>query len=63
MTVLDKKRSNQSNIGIKILPSLGSLKTIILKVDDSNMSRDGVEKLQSLVGTSEEIMTIKEAQK
>ena len=63
VTVLDKKRSNQINIGTKNLPSLGSLKTIILKMDDSNMSRDGVEKLQSLVGTLEEIMMIKEAQK
>ena len=63
LSVLDKKRSNQINIGITNLPSLDSLKTIILKMDDNSMSRDGVEKLQTLLGTTEEILMIKEAQK
>ena len=61
--VLDPKRSNQINIGIKKLPILLSLKNVILKMDDQNMKREGIEKLQSLIGSTEEIEMIKEAQR
>ncbi|XP_023323709.1 FH1/FH2 domain-containing protein 1 isoform X2 [Eurytemora carolleeae] len=63
LRVLDTKRSNQISIGIKNLPKLSELKATILKMDDGNMSREGVEKLQLLMPTEEEIHLIKEAEK
>jgi len=61
--VLDHKRSNHINIGIKKLPTVSSLKNVILTMDDEKMKRDGIEKLQALIGTPEEIEMIKEAEK
>jgi hypothetical protein len=37
--VLDPKRSNQINIGIKKIPMLLRPKNVILKMDDQNMKR------------------------
>ena len=63
LTVLDPKRSNQINIGIKNMPPLQDLKTTILQMDNTCMTRDTIEKLQSLTGTPEEIKMIKETQR
>jgi len=61
--VLDPKRSNQINIGIRGLPPVSSLKDLIERMDDTSISRAGVEKLQSLVPGEEELTQIKEAAK
>jgi len=61
--VLDSKRSNQINIGIKNLPNLNNLKTVIEDMNDKDITREGIEKLQSLIPTEEEISCIKDAQK
>ncbi len=47
LLVLDSKRSNQINIGIKNLPRIKDLKSAILKMDDRSMTRENVEKLQA----------------
>ena len=62
LQVLDSKRSNQINIGIKNLPNLDSLKTVIEEMDDKVITREGIEKLQGLIPTDEEVSAIKEAQ-
>merc|ERR1712013_730815 len=59
--VLDPKRSNQINIGIRGLPPVSSLKELIEKMDDTTISRAGVEKLQNLIPGEEELAQIKEA--
>ena len=41
-------RSNQINIGLKCLPPVLSLRKAITTMDDSRISRDGLEKLQAL---------------
>ena len=41
-------RSNQINIGLKCLPPVLSLREAILAMNDSRISRDGLEKLQAL---------------
>ena len=61
--VLDSKRSNQINIGIKNLPNLNNLKTVIEEMSDKDITREGIEKLQSLIPTDEEISSIKDAQR
>jgi len=61
--VLDSKRSNQINIGIKNLPNLNILKTVIEEMSDKDITREGIEKLQSLIPTDEEISSIKDAQR
>ena len=63
LVVLDAKRSNQINIGIKNLPPLSKLKAVIEEMDDTVITKEGVEKLQGLTPTEEEISAIKEAQK
>ena len=40
-------RSNQINIGLKCLPPVVSLREAIITMDDSRISRDGLEKLQA----------------
>jgi len=62
LLVLDMNRSNAVNIAIRKLPPLGSLKTTILRMDSKVMNREGVEKLQSLIPTEEEVEKIKEAE-
>merc|ERR1712059_174062 len=61
--VLDPKRSNQINIGIRSLPPVSQLREMIERMDDSSISRTGVEKLQSLMPGEEEVVQIKEAQR
>merc|ERR1719266_1651635 len=61
--ILDPKRSNQINIGIRGLPPVSSLKDLIERMDDTTISRAGVEKLQSLIPGEEELAQIKEAAK
>ena len=61
LLVLDSKRSNQINIGIKNLPPLNKLQSVIEEMDDSVITKEGVEKLQGLTPTEEEISAIKEA--
>jgi len=62
LLVLDTNRSNQINIGIKNLPPISRLKILIEEMDDKIITREGVEKLQSLMPSEEEITSIKEAQ-
>lgn len=61
LLVLDPKRSNQINIGIRGLPEVGRLRGLIERMDDQGISRAGVEKLQGLMPGEEEVATIKEA--
>jgi len=62
LLVLDPKRSNQINIGITRLPDLNNLKPLIEAMDEKGISREGIEKLQSLIPSDEEIAAIKEGQ-
>jgi len=61
LLVLDTNRSNAVNIAMRKLPPLGSLETTILRMDSSVINREGVERLQSLYPSKEEIEKIKEA--
>merc|ERR1712038_2018468 len=63
LLVLDSKRSNQINIGIKNLPALSKLKAVIEEMDDTVISKEGVEKLQGLTPSEEEISAIKDGQR
>lgn len=63
LLVLDNNRSNQINISIKNLPAISKLKVLIEEMDDKIITREGVEKLQSLLPTDEEISAIKDAQR
>ena len=63
LLVLDSKRSNQINIGIKNLPALNKLKAVIEDMDDTVISKEGVEKLQGLAPLEEEISAIKDGQR
>lgn len=63
LLVLDPRRSNQINIGIKNLPRIQNLKSAILKMDDKSMTREHVEKLQALMPLEEEIFAIQEMEK
>lgn len=60
--VLDHKRSNAINIGMTKLPPPRSIKTAILKMDATIMSREGIEKLLTMLPTKEERSRIQEAQ-
>ncbi|KAF5302687.1 hypothetical protein FQA39_LY10183 [Lamprigera yunnana] len=60
--VLDPKRSNAINIGMTKLPVPRSIKTAILKMDATVMSREGIEKLLTMLPTEEERTKIQEAQ-
>lgn len=59
--VLDHKRSNAINIGMTKLPPPRSIKTAILKMDATIMSREGIEKLLTMLPTKEERSRIQEA--
>ena len=61
--VLDPKRSNQINIGIRSLPPASRLRDLIEMMDDISISRSEVEKLQSLIPGDEEVAQIKKAVK
>ena len=43
ITVLDPKRSNAINIGLTVLPPSSTIKTAIMKMDNSIMNREGIE--------------------
>ena len=61
LLVLDPKRSNQINIGIRGLPEVGRMRELIERMDDQEISRAGVDKLQSLMPGEEEVAVIREA--
>ena len=63
LIVLDAKRSNQINIGIKNLPRLDRLKSVIEEMDEKGISKEGIEKLQGLMPSEEEVVAIKDALK
>ncbi|TGZ59394.1 hypothetical protein CRM22_009093 [Opisthorchis felineus] len=60
--VLDVKRSNAINIGMKVLPPPRAISTAILKMDPSIINREGIEKLlTSMLPTPEECEAILKA--
>ena len=59
LTILDPKRSNQINIALTSLPSVTSIRDIILDMRDDLIPRDGIEKLQALLPTEEETVNIR----
>ncbi|XP_052231213.1 uncharacterized protein LOC127844790 isoform X4 [Dreissena polymorpha] len=63
ITVLDPKRSNAINIGLTVLPPPRTIKTAILKMDNSIMNKEGIEKiLNTMIPSEEEKAKILEAQ-
>ncbi|XP_071172417.1 FH1/FH2 domain-containing protein 3-like isoform X6 [Mytilus edulis] len=63
INVLDPKRSNAINIGLTVLPPPRTIKAGILKMDNSIMNKEGIEKiLTSMIPTEEEKGKILEAQ-
>ena len=61
LLILDPKRSNQINIGIRSLPPVSQLKEMIERMDDTCISRAGVEKLQSLMPVEGEVAQLQAA--
>ncbi|VDP68474.1 unnamed protein product [Echinostoma caproni] len=60
--VLDVKRSQAINIGMKVLPPPRTISTAILKMDPSIINREGIEKLlTSMLPTEEECDAILKA--
>ncbi|KAL7058564.1 hypothetical protein AAHC03_013297 [Spirometra sp. Aus1] len=54
--ILDMKRSNAINIGMKVLPPLSTINSALMKMDSSVINREGIEKLlQNMLPTEEEI--------
>ncbi|VDK69572.1 unnamed protein product [Dibothriocephalus latus] len=54
--ILDMKRSNAINIGMKVLPPLSTINCALMKMDSSVINREGIEKLlQNMLPTEEEI--------
>ncbi|CAF0910946.1 unnamed protein product, partial [Didymodactylos carnosus] len=62
ITVLDTKRSNAINIGLTVLPPARTIKAAILKMDNSVINKEGIEKLLTMLPTEEEKTRIMEAQ-
>lgn len=63
ITILDPKRSDAINIGLKVLPPPRTIKAAILKMDNSIMNKEGIEKiLSTMIPTEEEKSRILEAQ-
>ncbi|XP_016934155.2 uncharacterized protein Fhos isoform X4 [Drosophila suzukii] len=60
--VLDHKRSNAINIAITKLPPPRAIKTAILKMDATVVTREGIDKLLNMLPTDEERGKIQEAQ-
>lgn len=60
--VLDHKRSNAINIAMTKLPPPRAIKTAILKMDSTVVTREGIEKLLNMLPTDEERGKILEAQ-
>ncbi|XP_073883379.1 FH1/FH2 domain-containing protein 1 isoform X20 [Macaca fascicularis] len=61
-TVLDPKRSNAINIGLTTLPPVHVIKAALLNFDEFAVSKDGIEKLLTMMPTEEEQQKIEEAQ-
>ncbi|XP_076988813.1 FH1/FH2 domain-containing protein 1 isoform X2 [Tamandua tetradactyla] len=61
-TVLDPKRSNAINIGLTTLPPVHVIKAALLSFDEFAVSKDGIEKLLTMMPTEEERQKIEEAQ-
>lgn len=63
ITVLDPKRSNAINIGLKVLPPPRTIKAAILKMDNSVVNKEGIEKiLYTMIPAEEEKTQILDAQ-
>ncbi|KAG8521738.1 FH1/FH2 domain-containing protein 1, partial [Galemys pyrenaicus] len=60
--VLDPKRSNAINIGLTTLPPVHVIKAALLNFDEFAVSKDGIEKLLTMMPTEEEKQKIEEAQ-
>lgn len=60
--VLDPKRSNAINIGMTVLPAIHVIKTAILNFDEYAISKEGIEKILTMIPTEEEKQKIQEAQ-
>ncbi|XP_052022353.1 FH1/FH2 domain-containing protein 1 isoform X2 [Apodemus sylvaticus] len=60
--VLDPKRSNAINIGLTTLPPVHVIKAALLNFDEFAVSKDGIEKLLTMMPTEEERQKIEEAQ-
>ncbi|XP_073515803.1 FH1/FH2 domain-containing protein 1 isoform X5 [Phyllobates terribilis] len=61
LVVLDPKRSNAINIGLTVLPTVHIIKTAILNFDEYAISKEGIEKILTMVPTEEEKQKIQEA--
>ncbi|XP_077165954.1 FH1/FH2 domain-containing protein 1 isoform X2 [Paroedura picta] len=62
LVVLDPKRSNAINIGLTVLPPAYIIKTAILNFDEFAITKEGIEKIMTMVPTEEEKQQIQEAQ-
>ncbi|XP_053575430.1 FH1/FH2 domain-containing protein 1 [Bombina bombina] len=62
LVVLDPKRSNAINIGLTVLPTVHIIKTAILNFDEYAITKEGIEKILTMVPTEEERQKIQEAQ-
>lgn len=62
VVVLDPKRSNAINIGLTVLPPAYIIKTAILNFDEFAITKEGIEKIMTMVPTEEEKQQIQEAQ-
>ncbi|XP_030649979.1 FH1/FH2 domain-containing protein 1 [Chanos chanos] len=60
--VLDSKRSNAINIGMTVLPAVHVIKSAILNFDEYAISKEGIEKILTMIPTEEEKQKIQEAQ-
>ncbi|XP_048829666.1 FH1/FH2 domain-containing protein 1-like isoform X2 [Brienomyrus brachyistius] len=60
--VLDAKRSNAINIGMTVLPAIHVIKSAILNFDEFAITKDGIEKILTMMPTEEEKQRIQEAQ-
>ncbi len=43
LEILDMKRSNAINIGMKVLPPLRTISSALIKMDSSVINREGIE--------------------
>lgn len=62
ITILDAKRSNMIMIGMTALPPPRVIKTAIIKMDSTIITKEGIEKLLTMLPTEEEKQKILEAQ-
>ncbi|MFT7805412.1 FH1/FH2 domain-containing protein 3-like [Arapaima gigas] len=60
--VLDSKRSNAINIGLTVLPPPRTIKSAILNFDEYALSKEGLEKILTMIPSEEEKQKIQEAQ-